>query len=184
MLDFLDVYPWALPVAIFFGRICDVSLGTLRIIFVSRGAKKIAPLIGFAEVFIWVVIISQVLSRANELVSFIAYAGGYATGTYIGLLLEEKIAYGFITYRVFTMKNGLELTSLLNEKGFGSTMIHGQGSVSEIDIVEAVIGRKDAKSVERLVAGFDPKAFCVLEDVRAKRQGVFIQRPRLLARKK
>ncbi|HOI78965.1 MAG TPA: DUF5698 domain-containing protein, partial [Petrimonas sp.] len=71
MFDFLDVYPWLLPVMIFFGRIFDVSLGTLRIIFVSKGEKYIAPAIGFFEVFIWVVIISQILTRANDLVAYL-----------------------------------------------------------------------------------------------------------------
>ena len=74
MFDFLDVYPWLLPVMIFFGRIFDVSLGTLRIIFVSKGERYIAPVIGFFEVFIWVVIISQILTRANDLVAYLSYA--------------------------------------------------------------------------------------------------------------
>lgn len=183
MLEFLDLYPWALPIAIFFGRICDVSLGTLRIIFVSKGEKRIAPLIGFVEVFIWVVIISQVFSRANELVSFVAYAGGYAAGTYIGLLLEERIAFGFIKFRIFTTRNGLELVTALNKSGFGSTLVHGEGSISEIDIVETVIGRKDAKMVNGIIKAFDPKAFCLVEDIRAKQLGIFAKRQSLLQRK-
>ena len=147
MTHLLDTYPWILPFAIFFGRICDVSLGTLRIIFVSKGEKKIAPLIGFVEVFIWVVIIAQVLSRANDLASYLAYAGGYAAGTYIGLRIEEHIGFGFIKYRVFTMQNGLDLVNTLNKQGYGSTLVHGEGSVSDIDIIESVVGRKDAKAV-------------------------------------
>lgn len=183
MFDWLDVYPWALPVAIFFGRICDVSLGTLRIIFVARGEKKLAPVIGFFEVFIWVVIIAQVLSRANELVSFIAYAGGYATGTLVGLLIEQQIGFGFVTYRVFTTRNGPGLAGVLNQRGYGATVIHGQGAVAEIDIVEAVVGRKDVKSVERIISQFDPSAFYVVEDVRTKQRGIFTTK-RLLAKKK
>ena len=180
---FLDAYPWALPLAIFFGRICDVSLGTLRILFVSKGEKTIAPLIGFVEVFIWVVIIAQVLSRANDLVSYLAYAGGYGAGTYIGLCMEERIAFGYAKIRVFTVQNGLELVRLLNQGGFGSTMVHGEGSVSEIDIVETVINRQDAKAVEAIIDKFDPKAFCLVEDVRAKQLGIFAKRESWLKRK-
>ena len=180
---FLDAYPWALPLAIFFGRICDVSLGTLRILFVAKGEKRIAPLIGFVEVFIWVIIIAQVLSRANDLLSYIAYAGGYAAGTYIGLRIEERIAFGFAKYRVFTVQNGHELVQLLNKEGYGSTMIHGEGSVSEIDIIETVINRRDVKTVESIIAGFDPKAFCLVEDVRAKQLGIFAKRQSWLQRK-
>lgn len=183
MLDFLDIYPWLLPVVIFFGRICDVSLGTLRIIFVSKGEKNIAPVIGFVEVFIWVVIIAQVLSRANDLWSYLAYAAGYAAGTYIGLHIEAKIGFGFIKYRVFTLGNGLDLIEALNKRGYGSTLVHGEGSTAEIDIIEAVISRKDTKTVENLINEFDPKAFLVLEDVRAKQMGIFSKRQSFLQRK-
>lgn len=183
MLDFLDLYPWLLPLIIFFGRICDVSLGTLRIIFVSKGEKNIAPLIGFVEVFIWVMIIGQVLARANDMVSYLSYAGGYAAGTYIGLHIEAKIGFGFIKYRVFTLNNGLDLIEALSSRGYGSTLMHGEGSTMEIDIVEAVISRKDTKVVEKVVKDFDPKAFCVLEDVRAKQLGIFAKRQSLFKRK-
>lgn len=77
MFEFIDTHSWLLPFMIFFGRICDVTLGTLRIIFVSKGERYKAPLVGFFEVFIWIVIISQVLARANDIVAYLAYAGGY-----------------------------------------------------------------------------------------------------------
>lgn len=183
MTAFLDNYPHLLPLIIFFGRICDVSLGTLRIIFVSKGHKNVAPLIGFVELFIWVVIIAQVLSRANDLSSYIAYAGGYSVGTFIGMSIEERLAFGFIKYRAFTMRNGLELVNLLNKEGFGSTLIHGEGSVSDIDIIETVIRRQHAKKVECIISEFDPKAFTIIEDIRAKQLGIFAKRQSLMTRK-
>lgn len=183
MTALLDAYPWVLPLATFFGRICDVSLGTLRIICVSKGQKNIAPLIGFFEVFIWVIIIAQILSRANDLISYIAYAGGYAAGTFIGMSIEERLAFGFVKYRVFTMRNGLDLVNLLNKAGFGSTLVHGEGSVSDIDIIETVIGRHDTKKVVRVIEEFDPKAFTLVEDIRAKQLGIFAKRQTLLQRK-
>lgn len=176
MGEFLDAYPWALPLAIFFGRICDVSLGTLRIIFVSKGERNIAPLIGFVEVFIWVVIIAQVLSRANDLLSYLSYAGGYATGTYIGLWLEQKIGLGYVSYRVFTLKNGKELVTILNNAGFGATLMRGSGSVAEIDMVESAVSRKDVKHIEKVILEFDPDAFFLVEDVRARKKGIFTPR--------
>jgi uncharacterized protein YebE (UPF0316 family) len=165
-----------LPIMIFFGRICDVSLGTIRIIFVSRGEKKLAPLIGFVEVFIWVVIIAQILARANSLVSYLAYAGGYATGTFVGLQLESRLGLGFVCLRVFTLKSGPDLLKILSDQGFGSTLIRATGSSSEIDIVESVVARKDAAKAERLIKSFDAKAFYLVEDVRSKQRGIFRQR--------
>ncbi|MEA4997612.1 MAG: DUF5698 domain-containing protein [Petrimonas sp.] len=182
MFDFLDQSPWLLPIMIFFGRICDVSLGTLRIIFVSKGQKLKAPLIGFFEVFIWVVIISQILARANDLVSYLSYAAGYATGNYIGILLEERIAYGIVLCRVYTRKNGTELVQMLKNAGHGATMVHGTGSVDKVDIIETVIERKDMKVISKYLTDFDQDIFYVIEDVRTKKNGIFNKRQNILSR--
>ncbi len=174
MFDFLDTYPWLLPIIIFFGRICDVTLGTLRIIFVSKGERRKAPLVGFFEVFIWIVIISQILSRANNLISYLAYAGGYATGNYVGIWVENKIAFGFQIYRIFATRNrGAELIKLLNQNGLGSTLIRGEGAVSEVDIIETVVSRKVSAKIQEILTQFDPEVFYYIEDIRSKRKGIF-----------
>lgn len=173
MFDFLDVYPWLLPIIIFFGRICDVTLGTLRIIFVSKGEKGKAPIVGFFEVFIWVVVISQVLSHANDIIAYIAYAAGYAAGNYVGILVENKIGFGYQLYRVYARKNGQELAQLLNKSGFGSTYIKAEGALSEIDLVETVVSRKSGKRVVEIINEFDPEAFYLVEDIRSKQRGIF-----------
>lgn len=182
MFDFLDTYPHLLPFLIFFGRICDVTLGTLRIIFVSKGEKFKAPIIGFFEVFIWVVIISQILSRANDIVAYLSYAGGYAAGNYVGILIEKRIAFGIILCRVYTNKPGLKLVNLLSLKGFGATLIHGTGSVDEVDIIESVIDRKQLKKIVNIILEFDNQAFYVIEDVRTRERGIFPKSYNLLNR--
>jgi uncharacterized protein YebE (UPF0316 family) len=182
MFDFLDVYPWLLPVVIFFGRIVDVALGTLRIIFVSKGEKNKAPLIGFIEVFIWVVVISQILARANDMVAYVSYAAGYAAGNYIGLILENRIAYGVVLCRIYTQKNGNELIQALNKLNIGATMTHGKGSTNEVDIIETVVDRKVMKSLETTINEFDSNSFYVIEDVRTKKNGIFPKRKTILER--
>lgn len=182
MFDFLDVYPWLLPVLIFFGRIFDVSLGTLRIIFVSKGEKYKAPLIGFFEVFIWVVVISQILTRADSLLAYLSYAGGYAAGNYMGILLEKRIAYGIVLCRIYTQKDGMDLVRKLNRKNYGATLTQGQGSANEIHIVETVIDRKEMKHLEGILTDFDSNIFYVVEDVRTKQNGIFPKRRNILAR--
>ena len=182
MFDFLDVYPWLLPIMIFFGRIVDVSLGTLRIIFVSQGDKAKAPLIGFVEVFIWVVIISQILVRANDMVSYLSYAAGYAAGNYIGLIIEDKIAYGIVLCRIYTQKNGRDLVQTLNKLDVGATLTRGVGSTDEVDIVEIVVGRKEFKKLARTLDDFDSDIFYVVEDVRSKKNGIFPKKDNVLTR--
>lgn len=182
MFDFLEIYPFLLPVLIFVGRVFDVTLGTLRIIFVSKGEKLKAPIIGFFEVFIWVVVISQILSRANDMVAYLSYAGGYAAGNYVGILIEKRVAFGIILCRVYTNKPGLKLVNLLSLKGFGATMVHGTGSVNEVDIIETIFDRKKLKHVSNIILEFDKDAFYVIEDVRTRSQGIFAKKSNLFKR--
>ncbi len=169
----LDQYPYLLPFIIFLGRICDVTLGTLRIIFVSKGEKYLAPVIGFFEVLIWILIISEVFARADGLFSYLCYAAGYATGNYVGILIEKRIAFGIILCRTYTLKDGKDLVTLLNQKGYGATLLHASGSTGEIDIVETIIDRKRSNEVEAIILNFDPNVFFVTEDIRAKQKGIF-----------
>lgn len=176
MFTIFEAYPWLLPVMIFFGRICDVTLGTLRIIFVSKGEKYKAPIVGFFEVFIWVVIISQIFSQANSLVAYVAYAAGYAAGNYVGILVENRIAFGYQLLRVYTKKEALELIKVLNSKDIGATFVKGEGAVSQVHIVEIVIGRKSLNEVIGIISDFDSKVFYLVEDIRYKKEGIFTLR--------
>ena len=182
IFSFLDTYPYLLPFIIFFARIVDVSLGTLRIIFVSKGEKYKAPLIGFFEVLIWIVVISQIFSRANDMIAYISYAAGYATGNFVGILIEQRIAFGIILCRIYTKKNGRELIALFNRQNYGATLLEGTGSVDRIEIVEAVIDRKEMKSLEKIITEFDPDVFYVVEDVRVKQKGIFPKSRSLMSR--
>lgn len=182
MLDILDTYPYLLPVIIFFGRILDVTLGTLRIIFVSKGEKYLAPIIGFFEVLIWIVVISEIFSRANDIAAYVSYAGGYAAGNFVGIMIEQRIAFGVVLCRVYTKANGKELVKLLNRRNFGATLIHGSGSLGEIDIIETVVERKMMKQVDKIFTDFDPGVFYVAEDIRAKQRGIFPKNNSLFSR--
>src|SRR6185369_4590422 len=90
-----DWFNWViLPLLIFISRLGDVTLATLRHIFISKGLKRIVPFIGFFEVLIWLVAIRQVFNNLNNIPCFIAWAAGFSMGTYVGIMIEEKIALG------------------------------------------------------------------------------------------
>ncbi len=181
MLDTLFAYPY-LPFLVFLARICDVTLGTMRIIFISKGKKYLAPLVGFCEVFIWILVISRILAVSNDFVCYIAYAGGYATGSLIGMLVEERLAIGTLLIRVYTKKHGKELVHTLNKEGFGATISYGEGVEGEVSIVQTVINRKKSKKVEKIIHHFDSQAFYVTSDVRAVQRGIFPDEAGLLRR--
>jgi len=165
-----------LPLIIFFARICDVSLGTMRIVFVSKGRKNIAPFLGFFELFIWIVVISEVFKHADSIVCYIAYAGGYAAGNFIGMNIEERIAIGSQLIQVFTSKDIAPLQKSLNEAGFGTTVVDGDGSAGKTKILYTVINRKTITQAEKIFKEFDPLIFYVIEDVRLVKSGIFPQR--------
>jgi uncharacterized protein YebE (UPF0316 family) len=105
-----------MPVLIFMARICDVSIGTLRIIFVSKGKRNIAPFLGFFEVLIWITVISKIMENLHHYTNFIAYAAGFATGNFAGMIIEEKLAVGILMNRVFAHERGTEFMQTLNRK--------------------------------------------------------------------
>jgi len=180
-MDSLFAYPY-LPFLVFFARICDVTLGTLRILFISKGKKHLAPLVGFLEVFIWIVVISRILSETNDWLCYFAYAGGYAAGSFVGMLVEERLAIGTILIRVFTKKDGRALVIQLNKSGYGATISIGEGIEGEVSIVQTVINRKKSKQALSIITNFDPKAFYVVSDVRTVQRGIFPDNSGLLRR--
>lgn len=167
-----------LPLIVFLARICDVSLGTLRIVFVSKGKKILAPLLGFFEVLIWIVVISQIIKNVNSVICYFAYAGGYATGNFIGMYIEERIAIGVQIIKIFSSKNLHPLQKELSDAGFGTTLIEGGGSSGKVDILYVVINRKSFETTEKILMRFDPSLFYVIEDIRSAKSGIFPQTKR------
>ena len=162
-----------IPLFIFFARICDVTIGTIRIIFVSKGNKNIAPLLGFFEVFIWVLAISQIMANLNNFVCYIGYAAGFATGNYVGMLVEEKIAVGKFFVRMITSDNPEKLMKLLGNNGFGATAVNAKGSQGDVTIVYTVINRKKINKLQSIMAEFNKNLFYTIEDIRKVNAGFF-----------
>jgi uncharacterized protein YebE (UPF0316 family) len=165
-----------LPLLIFFARLVDVTLGTMRIIFVSRGVKYLAPLVGFFEVIIWLLAIRIIMQNLNNPICYIAYGGGFATGNYIGIFLERKMAVGRGILRIITRKDATELIRTLRDQGFGVTSIPAEGNEGNVSIIFMVIRRMDFKKITELVQEHNPQAFYTLEDVRYVSEGIFPSR--------
>ena len=162
-----------LPILIFCARIIDVSIGTLRIIFLSKGKKKIAPLMGFFEVFIWILAIGEIMKNLNNWSCYVAYAGGFATGNYIGMLIEEKLAMGVLIIRIITEKEISTLQKELHKLGYGSTLIDAEGQFGQVNVVYVIFNRKDLVKVENVIRTYNPQAFYSIEDVKQVKYGVF-----------
>jgi uncharacterized protein YebE (UPF0316 family) len=161
------------PVLIVFARICDVTIGTLRIIMLSRGHKYLAPFFGFFEVLIWVTVTAKIMQNLHNPVCYIAYAGGFAIGNFIGIIIEERLAMGTLVIRVITSREASGLTADLRERGFGATSIPAEGSSGPVNVIFTVIKRSALKDVVEIIKQFNPRAFYSVEDVRYVSEGVF-----------
>jgi uncharacterized protein YebE (UPF0316 family) len=169
-----------LPVLIFLARVCDVTIGTLRLISVSRGYKFLAPILGFFEVLIWIIVIGKVMENLSNWICYVAYAGGFATGNFVGICIEEKIAMGTFMIRVITQRDGTELIRSLNDAGYGATNTKAEGAEGPVSIIFSIINRGDLSHVIELIRQFNPNAFYTIEDVRFVKEGIFPARKSLL----
>ena len=155
-----------LPVIIFFARIADVSLGTLRITMVSRGYKWQSALLGFFEVLIWVIVVAQLLKNLNHWVNYVAYAAGFSAGTFIGLYLEDKMKVGTVLVRIITLNKSEELIEALKGSGIAITSIDAKGGFNDVKVIFTVLKRKKLNKVFNIVKDIDPEAFFSTEDVK------------------
>jgi uncharacterized protein YebE (UPF0316 family) len=168
------LFAWViLPILIFLSRIADVSIGTVRLILVSRRLKYLAPFAGFFEVLIWIVVIGQILQNLSSPVCYIAYAGGYATGNYIGIWIAEKLSLGMVLVRVIFSKQANGLIDRLCERRYGVTSIDGQGATGPVQMVFTIVPRREVRTVVDLVKECNPEAFYSVEEVDFVEKGVF-----------
>lgn len=168
------VFSWViLPILIFASRVIDVSIGTLRIIFVSRSRRVIAPLLGFVEISIWLIAISQIMQNLDNLACFLAYAFGFATGNFIGILIEDKLALGTLIIRVFLVKDESDMRERLYEAGFGVTSIDAHGRNGDVVILYSIIKRRDLDKAVDIIEQCQSDAFYSIEEIKSVNQGVF-----------
>ncbi len=160
-----------LPLLIFLARIVDVSIGTIRVIFVSRGMKYLAPVFGFFEILIWLLAIGQIMRNLTNVVCYIAYAGGFAIGTFVGIYIEEKLSIGLVIVRVITKKDATALIEYLKFAKYAVTTVDAESVTGPVKIIFAVIKRQDLQYVVRIINKFNPNAFYSIEDVRFVSKG-------------
>lgn len=154
------------PLLIFLARITDVSLGTLRIVMVSRGFKIRASILGFFEILIWILVVAELFKSIDNWVNYIAYAGGFATGTYVGMYIENRLKVGTIIVRIVTLNKFDELTEALKEAGFTITTLDAKGGYGPVKIIFTILKRKKWNQIVSIIEANDPSAFYSSEDIK------------------
>jgi len=180
-MEFLSVFSidspffcWViLPLLIFLARICDQTIGTLRLIFVSKGFKHIVPFLAFFESMIWLIAISQILSHLDNAATFLAYGLGYATGNYVGMLFEERLSIGSVIIRIFSKERIPEFIEVLQKHNYGYTIINAEGSTGELKIIFCIINRKHLSHLIEQINLIDSNTFYTVEEVKSVKRGIF-----------
>lgn len=166
---------------IFCSRVVDVTLGTLRHVMTARGYKKLSPMFGFFEALIWIIVGSQVFKNINNIASYFAWAAGFATGTYVGLIIEERIALGIQIIRIISNQSCDELIEALKKAKHGFTIVDGKGAMGAVKLIYTIVRRKNVTEVEGLIKQHLPTAFYSVEDVKDTNAGVFTGREKRIA---
>lgn len=162
-----------LPFLIFLARISDVSIGTIRIVMVAKGQKKIAPFLGFFEVLIWLIAISQIIKHLDNWVCYFAYGAGFAMGNYVGMIIEEKLAVGIVQLQIITRADAHKLIEKLKADGYGITHQEAHGAVEEVSIIYSIIKRTDLSKVDEIIQTYNPNAFYSIADVKFVNKGLY-----------
>ncbi|WP_292367599.1 DUF2179 domain-containing protein [Methanoregula sp. UBA64] len=170
-----DLFNWLiLPVLIFLAQVANVCMETLRIVFLSKGMKYLAPVIAFFEIIIWLLAIVGVLNNLSNVSYFLAYAFGFALGTYVGLVIEEKLSIGMVIMRIITTDGtGEAIQQFLQAENYGSTILDAKGARGGVKMIISLVNRDDLPRITRHIEETNPGAFFSIEDVKYVNQGVF-----------
>jgi len=171
MLNLLAIPSTLMPIIIFLLRVTDMSLDTLRVLFVIRGRRPLAWIMGFFQSALWVVAITSVLSNLDNLWNLIGYASGFATGNVVGMAIEERLAIGHGHLRIISSHLGNAIAEAIRGAGHAVTEIPGRGKDGTVTVISCSVKRRDIDKVQRKVYEIDPEAFITVADIRPLYRG-------------
>ena len=155
--------PWG-PLFIFALRVIDVSMMTVRVLLVVRGARIIAPIMSFFEVLLWILAAGVVIQNLGSVWHAVGFAGGFAAGTAVGMRIEDRLALGICSIRAFSRDPQRELANELRDRGYGVTEQKGRGRHGIVGVLHAVVRRRDIRDVVRVIERHDPDAFVTIQN--------------------
>ena len=164
------------PIVIFLLRIVDVTLDTMRVLFMVRGRRLPAGILGFLMALVWIIAVGNAMKHLDSIWHVLGYAAGYGTGTMVGITIENLVAFGLIQLRIVSKHGGVEIAEALRERGYGATEFSGFGRDGSVEIVESVVQRAHVDEALAIVEQFDPNAFVTIEDPQVLRGGSVVSR--------
>jgi uncharacterized protein YebE (UPF0316 family) len=117
-------------------------------------------------VSIWVVAIGRVIGNLDTVWNVVGYSGGFATGTLLGMWIENKLALGHADVRIISMTKGQEIAEIIRQAGYGATQLQAEGQSGPVYVTSVVAPRKQVADIVRLVNKVDATAFVTIEEAR------------------
>lgn len=164
---------WVGALVIFGLRVLNMTLDTMRMLFMLRGKKTLSWVFGFFVSIIYVVLLTSILSNLNSVLYIVSYAAGFATGGVVGMWIEERMAIGFTHIQIISSRRGVVLAQTLREGGFGVTEIPARGKDGMVSMLNLSVRRNQVADIETIINECDAEAFVTSEDVRPMRRGFF-----------
>jgi len=164
------------PIVIFLLRIVDVTLDTMRVLFMVRGRRIPAGILGFLMALVWIIAVGNAMKHLDSVWHVLGYAAGYGTGTMVGITIENFVAFGLIQLRIVSKHGGVEIAEALRDRGYGATEFSGFGRDGAVEIVQSVVQRAHLDEALAIVDKFDDAAFVTVEDPQVLRGGSVVSR--------
>ncbi|HON10394.1 MAG TPA: DUF2179 domain-containing protein [Chitinispirillaceae bacterium] len=159
-------FNFSIAVIVFFARVCDVGLGTLRHTLIIRGRRSYAFIIAFFESLIWIYAVSRVMTNVQDPLTSLAFALGFATGTYVGMSIEGFLKIGEQVIRIFS-RSGEFVAEKLRENGYRVTTFDGNGRDGVVKMLLVQVKRKNVMKVTAMARKIDPNCFIIIDDIRS-----------------
>lgn len=171
LADSLGVDPFVfqyilLPILIFLARIIDVSINTVRIIYMLHGKKLLSTVLGFFESLIWLLAISQIFQNLSSWPTYLAYAGGFGSGILVGMLIEEKLAIGKVLVRIITRTPADQLIKYFTHMKYRYSNIDADSEGGPVNVLFTVIKREKLEITIKAIKRYNSQAFYTVEGVK------------------
>ena len=163
-------------IKIFCCRILDVTCGTVRTILTVKENTKGAALMGFIEVFLWYVVVRDAMTSDGPVIAIaVAYAAGFATGTYVGGQIARRIISGNVTVQVVTSHRDDAMLAAIRDAGYAITVVNANESefAESKYLIIASVDKKQLKAFEELIKEKDAHAFIMVSETKSYVGGYF-----------
>ena len=158
---------------VFAMRVIDMSLDTLRLLFMMRGRKLLAGSIGVIQAAVFILAVSAVLKGPLDPLTVAGYALGFGAGVVIGMLAEQRLALGYSMLRVYSPAAGAAIAEALRAAGFAVTEFTAHGRDGAMTVTNSAIARRDIARAQDIVRQIDPGAFITVDEVQTLQRGYF-----------